>query len=121
MFQNTCDTPLLLNAAWPLEDQIRWAEYNLDVLVSHPELVDPAEGLPSRKDLEVWLLHKRDHLSLRQLARRFHGSVDSKSISRVRRAIERAEKKHYGTPKFVGISKSAQQILGLILCGGTPS
>jgi len=105
---------------WPLKDQIRWAEWNLELMVSRPELVDPTEGLPKRKDLEIWLLHKRDHLSLRQLARRFQGSIDSKSISRVRRAIERAEKKHWGTSKFVGLSKSSQRTLALMLTGVPP-
>jgi hypothetical protein len=102
---------------WPLKDQIRWAEWNLDLMVSRPELVDPTEGLPKRKDLEIWLLHKRDGLSLRQLARRFHGSIDSKSVSSVRRAIERAEKKHWGTSKFVGLSRSDQRKLALMLSG----
>ncbi len=105
---------------WPLKDQIRWAEWNLEFMVSHPELVDATEGLPKRKDLEIWLLHKRDHLSLRQLARRFHSSVDSKSISSIRRAIERAEKKHWGTSKFVGLSKSGQRTLALMLSGVPP-
>ncbi len=100
---------------WPLRDQIRWAEWNLESMVARPELVDPTEGLPRRKDLEIWLLNGRDHLSLRQLARRFHGSVDSKSISSGRRAIERAEKKHWGTSKFVGLSKSAQRTLASML------
>lgn len=102
---------------WPLKDQIRWAEWNLESMVARLELVDPTEGLPQRKDLEIWLLNRRDHLSLRQLARRFHGSVDSKSISSVRRAIERVEKKHWGTSKFVGLSKSAQRTLASILSG----
>ena len=105
---------------WPLKDQIRWAEWNLETMVAHPELVDPTERLPKRKDLEIWLLYRRDHLSLRQLARRFHGSVDSKSISSVRRAIERAEKKHWGTSKFVGLSKSGQRTLALMLSGVPP-
>jgi hypothetical protein len=99
--------------AWPLKDQIRWAEWNLATMVAHPELVDASERLPKRKDLEIWLLHKRDHnhLSLRQLARRFHGSIDSKSVSSVRRAIERVEKRNPGTSKFVGLSKSEQRAL----------
>jgi hypothetical protein len=70
-----------LNTEWPIEDQIRWAELNLDLLVSNPKRADITKSLPNRKDLEVWLLHKRDGLSLRQLARRFYGSVDAKSIS----------------------------------------
>jgi len=104
---------------WPLKDQIRWAEWNLETMVAHPELVDASERLPNRKDLEIWLLHKRyhNHLSLRQLARRFHGSIDSKSVSSVRRAIERAEKRHPGTSKFVGLSKSEQRALALLLFG----
>jgi len=104
---------------WPLKDQIRWAEWNLETMVAHPELVDASERLPKRKDLEIWLLHKRDHnhLSLRQLARRFHGSIDSKSISSVRRAIERVEKRNPGTSKFVGLSKSEQRALALLLFG----
>jgi len=105
---------------WPLKDQIPWAEWNLKLMVFRPELVDPTEGLPKRKDLEIWLLHERDDLSLRQLARRFQGSVDSKSISRVRRAIERVEKKHWGTSKFVGLSKSGQRTLALMLSGVPP-
>ena len=104
---------------WPLKDQIRWAEWNLETMVAHPELVDASERLPKRKDLEIWLLHKRDHnhLSLRQLARRFHGSIDSKSVSSVRRAIERVEKRNPGTSKFVGLSKSEQRGLALMLFG----
>jgi hypothetical protein len=104
---------------WPLKDQIRWAEWNLETMVAHPELVDASERLPKRKDLEIWLLHKRDHnhLSLRQLARRFHGSIDSKSVSSVRRAIERVEKRNPGTSKFVGLSKSEQRALALMLFG----
>ena len=90
---------------WPLKDQIRWAEWNLETMVAHPELVEPSERLPNRKDLEIWLLHKRDYLSLRQLARRFHGSIDSKSVSSVRRAIERVEMRNPGTSKFVGFRK----------------
>jgi hypothetical protein len=105
---------------WPLKDQIRWAEWNLERMVSNPELVDPTEDLPSRKDLEIWLLRKRDRLSLRQLARRFYGSIDAKSISGVRRAIERAEKKHYGTSRFVGVSKSTQRTLAWMLLGVPP-
>jgi hypothetical protein len=107
---------------WPLKDQIRWAEWNLETMVAHPELVDASERLPKRKDLEIWLLHKRDHnhLSLRQLARRFHGSIDSKSVSSVRRAIERVEKRNPGTSKFVGLSKSEQRTLALMLSGVPP-
>ena len=106
--------------AWPLKDQIRWAEWNLETMVAHPKLVDASERLPKRKDLEIWLFYKRDHLSLRQLARRFHGSIDSKSISSVRRAIERVEKRNPGTPKFVGLSKSEQRTLALMLSGVPP-
>jgi len=91
---------------WPLKDQIRWAEWNLETMVAHPELVDASERLPKRKDLEIWLLYKRDELSLRQLARRFHGSIDSKSISSVRRSIERVEKRNPGTSKFEKVSSA---------------
>ena len=105
---------------WPFKDQIRWAEWNLESMVAHPELVDATKGLPKREDLEIWLLKRRDHLSLRQLARRYHGSVDSKSISSARRAIERAEKKHWGTSKFVGLSKNARRTLALMLSGVPP-
>ena len=105
---------------WPLKDQIRWAEWNLETMVAHPELVDASERLPNRKDLEIWLLHKRDHMSLRQLARRFHGSTDSKSISSVRRAIERVEKRNPGTSKFAGLSKSEQRSVALLLLGVPP-
>jgi hypothetical protein len=105
---------------WPLKDQIRWAEWNLETMVAHPELVDASERLPNRKDLEIWLLDKRDHLSLRQLARRFHGSIDSKSISSVRRSIERVEKRNPGTSKFVGLSKSEQRTVALMLSGVPP-
>jgi hypothetical protein len=105
---------------WPLKDQIRWAEWNLETMVAHPELVDASERLPKRKDLEIWLLYKRDELSLRQLARRFHGSIDSKSISSVRRSIERVEKRNPGTSKFVGLSKSEQRTVALMLSGVPP-
>jgi len=105
---------------WPLKDQIRWAEWNLETMVAHPELVDASERLPKRKDLEIWLLYKRDELSLRQLARRFHGSIDSKSISSVRRSIERVEKRNPGTSKFVGLSKSEQRTVALLLLGVPP-
>jgi hypothetical protein len=105
---------------WPLKDQIRWAEWNLETMVAHPELVDASERLPKRKDLEIWLLDKRDELSLRQLARRFHGSIDSKSISSVRRSIERVEKRNPGTSKFVGLSKSEQRTVALLLSGVPP-
>ena len=105
---------------WPLEDQIRWAEWNLELLVSNPKSAEITASLPNRKDLEVWLLHKRDGLSLRQLARRFYGSVDAKSVSGMRRAIERAEKGHYGTSKFVGVSKDTERTLSSMLFGGPP-
>ena len=103
-------------AGWRIEDQIRWAEHNLAVMISHPE-VREAKGLPTRKDMEVWLLRTRDHLTLGQLAIHFHGSVDAKSVSSVRRAIDRAEKKHWGTSEFVGISKEARDFLELRLLG----
>jgi hypothetical protein len=106
---------------WPLKDQIRWSEWNLETMVAHPELVNASERLPNRKDLEIWLLHKRDQLSLRQLARRFHGSIDSKSVSSVRRAIERVEKRNPGTSKFAGLSKSEQRAVALLLLGVPPA
>jgi hypothetical protein len=109
-----------VNPEWPLEDQIRWAEWNLDLLVSNSARTDSTETLPNRKDLEVRLLHKRDGLSLRQLARRFYGSVDAKSISGVRRAIERVEKRLHGASKFVGVSKGTHRTLAWILFGGPP-
>jgi len=106
-----------LQEEWPPKDQIRWAEWNLEVLVSRPDLADERERLPKRMDLEIWLLHKRDQLSLRQLSRRFYGCTDSRAVSRIRRSVERVERRHPGTSKFVGPSKSEQRILNLLLSG----
>jgi hypothetical protein len=71
--------------------------------------------------LEVWLFYKRDHLSLRTNS---YGDSMAASIQKALAAFA-AQSNEWkrgiqGTSKFVGLSKSEQRTLALMLSGVPP-
>jgi hypothetical protein len=76
--------------SWPKEHLIAFIEWRVRDWISG----EPEEGLPSRKDLELWLSRERDGLPWPKIALKHYGSQNTAAISKARRTYKRVRRYH---------------------------